>query len=318
MRKLSVVMGVLVMILTLGSVVLADQIEGEPEIGDRIVTLATGLTEEQKAELLIEFGLIENYTVNSEGEVGYELPEDVHLIEVDISEEKEYLGSFIGADKIGSKSISSSFIEVKEEGYGVDIALNNITWVDSTMYRNALITSGVTDVTVKVSSPFNVSGTGALTGLIKAYDEYEDIEITEEQKMASNEEMVLTLDLGEEFGKDQANELMIRLKELIANRKFKSTEDLREAIQGVVDEMGLDIDEATLDKLTGMMDKLRGLDIDWGKFGDQVDKLKEEALGIFDNIKDMDIEEKATGFWEVIVDFFKNIGNFFSNLFGDK
>ena len=39
------------------------------------------------------------------------------------------------------------------------------------MYANALATAGVEDVNVVVAGPFNVSGTAALVGALKAYSE---------------------------------------------------------------------------------------------------------------------------------------------------
>ena len=38
------------------------------------------------------------------------------------------------------------------------------------MYINALATAGVKDASVYVTAPFSVSGTPALTGIIKAYE----------------------------------------------------------------------------------------------------------------------------------------------------
>ncbi|WP_143522330.1 DUF1002 domain-containing protein, partial [Pseudomonas sp. 2822-17] len=88
----------------------------------------------------------------------------------------------IDASVIGSRSISSSMIIIGDEGSGINVETNNITWVSEGMYANALITAGVKDANVYVTALFNVSGTGALTGLIKAYELTSDEAIPEEQK----------------------------------------------------------------------------------------------------------------------------------------
>ena len=46
----------------------------------------------------------------------------------------------------------------------------NINWVTDAMYTNALITAGVKDAEIQITAPFKVSGTAALTGLMKAYE----------------------------------------------------------------------------------------------------------------------------------------------------
>ena len=38
------------------------------------------------------------------------------------------------------------------------------------MYENALTTAGVTDATVTVAGPFNITGTAALVGAMNAYE----------------------------------------------------------------------------------------------------------------------------------------------------
>ncbi|MGQ3339185.1 DUF1002 domain-containing protein, partial [Staphylococcus aureus] len=72
--------------------------------------------------------------------------------------------------QIGTKAISSASITLGEKDSGLNITTNNINWVTDEMYTNALITAGVKDAKIYITAPFEVSGTAALTGILKAYE----------------------------------------------------------------------------------------------------------------------------------------------------
>src|SRR5699024_9612239 len=105
-------------------------------------------------------------------------------------EEHKYLGEYISKAQIGTKALSSSKIVIGEKDSGLKVTTHNITWVTDNMYENAMSTAGVQDAEVYVTAPFPVSGTAALTGILKAYETTMDIKIPEEQKQVANEEMV--------------------------------------------------------------------------------------------------------------------------------
>ena len=142
--------------------------------GDMIVTLGENLTTEQKNMLLSEMNV----------------PNDVQTITVSNAEEHQYLGSYISKALIGTKAISSSSVTFEQAGSGLKVETKNINWVTEEMYINALATAGVKDASVYVTAPFSVSGTAALTGIIKAYEVSSEKVIPEDVKQAANQEMV--------------------------------------------------------------------------------------------------------------------------------
>ena len=101
-------------------------------------------------------------------------------------EEHKYLGSYISKAKIGTKALSSSKITIGEENSGLNVTTHNINWVSEQMYVNAMTTAGVKDADVYVTAPFTVSGTAALTGILKAY------ETTTQVKIPRNKNRLLT------------------------------------------------------------------------------------------------------------------------------
>ena len=126
----------------------------DASVGDVIVTLGEDLSEKQKQNLLEEM----------------EAPKDALTVTVSNEEEHKYLGDYISNALIGTRALSSSSITIGEKDAGLSVETQNINWVTDEMYANALITAGVKDADIYVTAPTEVSGTAALTGLIKAYE----------------------------------------------------------------------------------------------------------------------------------------------------
>ncbi len=72
---------------------------------------------------------------------------------------------------MGTRAISSVYVEKLPEGEGITVESKNITWVTNDMYRNAIVTAGIKDAKIIVAAPFEVSGTAALTGVMKAFED---------------------------------------------------------------------------------------------------------------------------------------------------
>jgi uncharacterized protein YpuA (DUF1002 family) len=250
----------LIGLLLLSLFTLPIQALADAAVGDKIVTLGENLTEEQKKALLTEM----------------EAPADVEIVTVSNDEEHKYLGEYIPKGQIGSKAISSSIITIDEPQTGLKVKTNNITWVTDAMYTNALITAGVKDATIYITAPFNVSGTAALTGLIKAYELSSDEAIPEDVKQVANEEMVKTAELGDKLGTEEAAALMAKIKEEMAKNAPQTDEELRAIIEAAATELGVTLTEEEINSLIALFNKMKELNIDWNQVGDQLNIAKEK------------------------------------------
>jgi uncharacterized protein YpuA (DUF1002 family) len=254
--------------------------------GDIFVTLGDGLTEEQENTVLEDMGVDKN----------------AEIIYVTNEEEHEYLGDYISPAQIGSKAISSTKITILEEGKGIDVQTNKITYVTEGMYANALVTAGVKDADIYVTAPFSVSGTAALTGILKAYDVKTDLKISEDQKKVANEELVRTAELGEQIGKEKATELMTQIKEEIAKNPVETEEDLRALIKRVADDLGITLTEEQMNQLVTLFNHIKELNIDWDQVQDQLQKVR-------NNIGDFLSSEEAKSFFGKALDFLNSLVN---------
>ena len=253
----------------------------DASVGDVIVTLGEDLSEEQKQTLLEEM----------------KAPDDVMTVTVSNEEEHKYLGNYISKALIGTRALSSSSITIGEKDAGLSVETKNINWVTDEMYANALITAGVKDADIYVTAPTEVSGTAALTGLIKAYELSSDEVIPEEQKQVANEELVTTAKLSDSIGADKATELMTKIKDEIATNPPETEEDMRTMIKQTASDSGIELTQEELDGLVSLFNRMKNLDIDWDQMKSQLENARE-------NLDEFLNKDETQSFIKKIIDFF--------------
>ena len=230
---------------------------------------------------------------------------DYDVIYVTNDEEHQYLGKYVSSDKIGTRSLSSVLVVKREEGHGINITTKNISYCTIGMYKNALITAGITDADIIVAGPTPISGTAALVGALKAYSVMTGEEVSEESMDAALNELVVTGDIAQIVGdSEKAEELLAYLKQDIIENGLDSKEDIQKAIKKACDKFDITLNQDEIDQLTTLLMKIKDLDLD-------LDTMKSQAQSLYDKLADMDAE----GLWDKIVAFFQSIIDFFKNLF---
>ncbi|MBM7541028.1 DUF1002 domain-containing protein [Amphibacillus cookii] len=275
-------------------IALADAIEGET-----IVTLGEDLSQSQRATVLEDMGITDE--------------DEVEIIYVTNEEEHNYLGDYIPASQIGTNAISSARITLRNDNTGVAVTTNNINYITGAMYTNALATAGVSGAEIYATAPFTVSGTGALTGIMKAYEASTGETIDEEVKQAANEEMVVTAELAEDedIDEDEAVDFMNQIKERIDQENPQSAEDVRDLISRLADELGISLSQDQLEQLVSLFNNLRNLNIDWGKVTDTIDATR-------DWISDFAESEEGQNVIQSIIGFFQSIWEWFLSVFSNN
>lgn len=254
--------------------------------GEIVVSLGEDLTEVQKTQMKDLFGA----------------GSDTEIIEVTNAEERKYLGGHVPSSVIGSRAISSASVEVLKEGSGIEAQVFNVTWVTEDMVISSLATAGIKDAKVMVAAPFDVSGTAALTGIIKAFEGATGEVVSEQQKQVANEEIAKTGELGQEIGKDEATELIKVIKEAIVESDIKSKEDIEEVINESAKDLNITLTDEQKQKISELMEKISNLDLN-------LDDIKSQLKNISDKIGQM--AENSDEVKSVIT----KIGEFFRNLF---
>lgn len=241
--------------------------------------------------------------------LGADLSKD-QLIKVTIDDEKALLGSIISADKIGSRSLSSARVTLTGEGTGISVTTQNINWVTSSMYSSALATAGVDNARIVVAAPVEVSGTAALAGILKAYESAASTQLSDEAKAVAGSEMVLTGDLADVIGSDDAVELLAMVKNAIAEYHLDDYDSLRPYVEQGAKQLGVQLTEDQIDQITKLGVQIAKLDLDPEKLAGQlnglvdniqkIQKVQQSAGSIFTNIK-----TAVQGFFNWIGSWFK-------------
>lgn len=280
-------------------------VEDEDTSYDRYIAFGEDLTAKEKQAVLAGFGISESDVSNYK------------TVEITNQEEHDYLGDYIASSVIGKRALSSVMVVKTEEGSGIDVSTKNISYCTSGMYTNALVTAGITDAKVTVVGPFNISGTSALVGAMKAYATMTGEDISDSTMDAATAELVTTADLGDSMGdKEKAAELIAAVKQKVFSDDLTSATDIRDAVQTSARALDLDISDEDVENIVDMMEKVSQVDID-------VDAITEQAKGIYDKLKDAGVdfsEVDTSGLIERVGDFFAGIfqaiADFFTGLFG--
>lgn len=265
------------------------------EEGDARVTIGADLTDEQKAQIYKDFGI-------EQGSV-------TELI-VTNADERAYLEGIAPEKKIGSVALSCIYITILAEGSGLQISTNNINWCTSEMYTNALTTAGITDAKVMVSAPFAVSGTAALTGIYKAYEDITGQTLSELAKTIGVEELVTTGELAEYIGSEEAAQIVNELKKILDQTQTMTDDEVRAEIRRIAAQYNVKISDAQVDQLLNLCRSLEKLD---------VDELRQKLVNLAETVdKASKAKETITKIGEGIKSFFASVGAFFTKLFGGK
>jgi uncharacterized protein YpuA (DUF1002 family) len=259
--------------------------------GDMIITLGENLTEPQKNMLLSEM----------------DAPNNAQIITVTNQEEHQYLGKYVAKSLIGTKAISSSATTIAPAGSGISVKTNNINWVTNEMYVNALITAGVKDAKIYITAPIPVSGTAALTGILKAYEISADKTIPEDVKQAANQEMVETAKLGDSIGDKNAAALIAKVKDEIAKNKPANDEEMRNIIENAANELSVKLDENQMQRLMDFFNNLKDLNINWNQVSDQLNKAKDQISKFLQSDEGQGFLESVKQFLIKLIDAIKGL-----------
>lgn len=248
-------------LVLMGILVMPVAAYADAAVGDQIVTIGTNLNEQQRQEVLQYFGANEN----------------AQIIDVDISEERQYLSGKVPDAQIGNSTNSCAMITYTKKGSGVNVTTHNINYVTPDAYKSAILTAGINDADVQITAPIEVSGTGALTGIMKAYEVSTGEQISEDVKQAATQELVTNAELGQEIGDDQANDLINTIKQEIAEQKPETPEEVQSIVDQVLQQLGITLTDEQYQQLLDLINQLSKLDIDWDSLADNVSSLIGQA-----------------------------------------
>ncbi len=222
---------------------------------------------------------------------------DTRFITVSNKEERRYLQGVVDENLIGTRAISSAYCELLDKGSGIEVQENNITAITPFMYANALSTAGIKDARVIVAAPFKVSGTAALTGIIKAFESASGEKLNENAKETAHQEIAETTELGQEVGKNNAQKIIYEVKRKVIERNTSDPEEIKKIIIEVTGDLNINLSEAQIEQIINLMQKVNQLNINVSKIDEQLKSLERnlgeirdtgnEAIGLIRKLIDL-------------------------------
>ena len=231
---------------------------------------------------------------------------DVKEMTVTNAEEREYLEGYVDESLIGTRSISCVYVELLTEGAGMDVTTSNITWCTPEMYISALATAGITDAKIVVAAPFEVSGTAALTGVYKAYEDLTGKKLDDLAKAVSTQELTITGELANEIGEMDSTSIVNDLKMMLDETAQMTDEEIREQIIQIAATYNVNLTENQINQLISLCRSLEGLD---------ADALKSRVEEVQNTLKKVsDAKTQVIGFVEQVKKVVTSIKSFFEKI----
>ncbi|MCI7303679.1 DUF1002 domain-containing protein [Eubacteriales bacterium DFI.9.88] len=242
----------------------------------KVVTLGANISKQQRADMYEYFGTT---------------PEQVQTIEVNNSDERKYMEGIATEQQIGRKTFSCSYIEPTDSG-GVQVKTANLTFVTSSMIASTLATSGIENCNVVAAAPIAVSGTGALTGIMMAYETASGQDLNEGQKEAAVEELVTTGEIADSVGQEQASALVNDVKEQVIEDNLTDASEIQKVVDEAASNQGVTLTKEQMDKIVALMKTISQYDYDVKALKNTLDNLEGKGEGFF------------AGIWNSIKGFF--------------
>lgn len=257
--------------------------------GEQRITMGADLSDAQRASIYEFFG-VERGTIKE--------------LTVTNSEERSYLEGLIPDERLGRVALSCVYITVLDAGSGIKVETNNINWCTEQMYINAMITAGITDASVKVSAPYPLSGTAALTGIYKAYEDITGEKLDENAKAAAAKELITTGELAEFIGSEEATRLINELKKILNNIKSMTDDEVRAEIRRIAAQCNVSVTDSQVEQLLTLCRTLQNLD---------VENLQSRLLGWLDTVDKLSsVSSWFAKIWHSVLEFLTSIfGGFF-------
>lgn len=234
----------------------------------KVVTLGANLTDSQKNSMYEYFG-----TSSDKAEV----------IEVTNADERKYLEGVAPDEQIGTRTYSCSYVEPTTSG-GIQVKVSNLTYVTSSMISSTLLTSGVENCNVVAASPIEVSGTGALTGIMMAYEKATGTTLNDDQKAAATDELVTTGDLANDIGQDKAENVMNDVKKDVIEGGLTDADDIQNAVESAAKDNNVTLTQEQIDKISDLMKNISQYDYDVKALKNTLDNIDGKSGGFFSNL----------------------------------
>ena len=256
MKKRSVIAALLCSLcLTAGGAV--------PAMADsaRVVTLGADLTQDQKDTMMRYFKTDAS---------------QVQILTITNQDEREHLGDYIPLEQIGTRTLSCAYVKPTQSG-GIKVRTANLNYVTGNMIANALSTAGVTNCEAVAACPNEVSGTGALTGVIMAYESASGQKLDSTKKDLATKEVVVTGDLAQQVGNDNATNIINQAKLQIIGDNIQNADEIYNIVNNIAVQNNVTLSQEEMETIVALLQEIAQQSYD-------IEQMKETLENIQQNL----------------------------------
>lgn len=236
----------------------------------KVVTLGADLTDEQKNTMM-------NYFKADASQV--------QVISVTNQDEHDLLGKYIPSEQIGTRTLSCAYVKPTQSG-GIKVRTANLNYVTCNMIATALSTAGVTNCEVVAACPYEVSGTGALTGVMKAYESASGQELDSTKKDLAAKEVVVTGDVAQQVGQDNATNIINQAKMQIIGDNIQNADEIYNIVYNIAEQNGVSLSQDEIDTIVSLLQQIAQQNYD-------IQEMKQTLANIQQNLEQSKAEAEG-------------------------
>lgn len=266
-------------LLCSASMVMGSLVPTVPAMADamKVVTLGADLSDEQKNTMLKYF------KVDSS---------QVQIIYVTNQDERDHLSSYVPLEQIGTRTVSCAYVKPTTSG-GIKVRTANLNWVTCNMIASSLSTSGVTNCEVVAACPFEVSGTGALTGIQMAYETASGQKLDETKKELATEEMVVTGNLADSVGQNDATTVINQAKMQVIADNVQNADDIYNIVVNISNNNNVTLTDDEINTIVNLLQQISQQDYDYSEMQETLERVNDNVTGQAEESSDSSDDEDS-------------------------
>ena len=244
----------------------------------KVVTLGADLSQDQKNTMMKYFNVDSS---------------QVQILTVTNQDERDHLSAYVPIEQIGTRTVSCAYVKPTQSG-GIKVRTANLNWVTCNMIATSLSTSGVKNCEVVAACPFEVSGTGALTGIQMAYETATGEQLDSTKKELATEEMVVTGSLADEVGKNDATTVMNNSKMQVIKDNVQNADEIYNIVVNVAQQNNVNLDSDQINKIVELLEQIAQLDYNYDDVKATLEQVDQNTSGDSGELGDIADEEDDT------------------------
>lgn len=234
----------------------------------KVVTLGADLTQDQKNTMMRYFKTDAS---------------QVQVLTITNQDEREQLGNYIPLEQIGTRTLSCAYVRPTQSG-GIKVRTANLNYVTGNMIANALSTAGVTNCEAVAACPYEVSGTGALTGVIMAYESASGQQLDTAKKDLATQEVVVTGNLSQQVGNDNATNIINQAKLQIIGENIQNADEIYNIVNNIAVENNVSLSQEEMDTIVALLQQIAQQSYD-------IEQMRETLEDIQQNLDQAETED---------------------------